>query len=129
MLHDHVMSRATASIAFEECESAVENSPCGGFTAETACADRRLSDRVPFPAELVLAWNHNLAVSMRYRIADAGNGGYRIHSSLPMLEGTTGVVVRLLPGRGGPPVGQPVMVAWCRENLDLGGYDLGLRLF
>lgn len=111
MLHDQMMARTGE-----------------GDLDATAIADRRSSDRVPFPAELVLAWNHNQGVPVRYRVLDAGDGGYRIRSSVPMLEGTTGMVVRLLPGRG-KQVGQPVMVAWSRADDDERGYEIGVRCF
>jgi hypothetical protein len=109
MLHDQVMSRS-------------------GKEPAAALAERRRSDRIPFPAEIVLEWNHNLGAAVRYQVLDAGDGGYRIHSSVPMLDGTTGMVIRLLPGRG-EPLGQPVMVAWCRTSETEGGYEIGVRCF
>ena len=117
MLHDRVMSKTNpAAGAWEDKQ------------ADSACAERRHSDRVPFPAELILAWNHDTRSPVRYRVIDAGDGGYRIQSSMPMLEGTTGMVVRLLPGRG-EPIGQPVMVAWSRPADEGAGFDIGLRFF
>lgn len=116
MLHDHVMSRAGKA---------------GDWSvdaADTATTDRRQSDRVPFPAEVILAWNHDSSFPVRYRVIDAGDGGYRIHSCMPLLEGTTGMVIRILPGRGAP-LGQPVMVAWCKPTEEEQGYEVGLRLF
>jgi len=92
------------------------------------CDDRRISDRVPFPAELLLVWNHSLQLPMRYQVMDAGDGGYRIATCLPLLEGTTGMVLRLLPSRG-KPLDQPVMVAWTRERTEGPGYETGLRTF
>lgn len=110
MLHDQVMSRFVQG------------------RDEIAVDDRRASDRVPFPSELILAWNNDPATPVRYRVIDAGDGGYRIQSSMPLLEGTTGMVVRLLPGRGAP-LGQPVMVAWSRPSEEMDGYEVGLRFF
>lgn len=108
MLHDRVMSKAAQRVA-------------------QSAAERRGSDRLPFPAEMVLVWNHDLGTPMRYRVLDAGDGGYRIHSTFNMLEGTTAMVLRLLPGRG-QQLDQPVMVAWSRATAD-GEYEIGLRCF
>lgn len=126
MLHDPVMSRAARANAAQQGSG--ELAECGPGHRTTGELERRASDRVPFPAELVLAWNHDLAHRMRYRIIDAGDGGYRIHSSLPILEGTTGMVLRMLPG-GKQPLDQPVMVVWCHAAEDADGFDVGLRLF
>jgi len=96
--------------------------------ANGTCIDRRESDRLPFPAEMVLVWNHDLSTPIRYRVVDAGDGGYRVQSAIPMLEGTTGMVLRLLPGRG-QPLDQPVMVAWSRRSPNRDVYEIGLRCF
>lgn len=112
MLHDVVMSKVAGLDA----------------PAVNGGVDRRDSDRLPFPAEMVLVWNHDLQTPMRYPVSDAGDGGYRIHTSLPVLEGTTGMVLRLLPGRG-RPLDQPVMVAWIKPTELCAGYDVGLRCF
>jgi hypothetical protein len=117
MLHDPVMSRAAGRF---DCSQELSHQP--------AEIDRRASDRVPFPAEMVLAWNHDFSHRMRFRIIDAGDGGYRIHSSLPVLEGTTGMVLRILPG-GVQPIDQSVMVVWCHACDDGEGFDVGLRVF
>lgn len=112
MLHDAVMSRFSS------------------LQPHGQSIDRRDSDRLPFPAEMVLVWNHDLSTPIRFRVIDAGDGGYRVHSAFPILEGTTGMVLRLLPGRG-QPLDQPVMVAWSRQAPDSNnnGYELGLRCF
>jgi hypothetical protein len=107
MLHDAVMSRTSAG---------------------RAGTDRRESDRLPFPAEMIVVWNHDLDTTLRYQVIDAGDGGYRIRTSLPMLEGTTGMVLRMLPGRG-RSLDQPVMVAWSRKADEAAGFDVGLRCF
>jgi len=112
MLHDAVMAKVAGS----------------ELPVDTACLDRRASDRLPFPAEMILVWTHDLRTPMRYQVSDAGDGGYRIHSSLPVLEGTTGIVLRLLPGRG-QSLDQPVMVAWIKATEECSGYDVGLRCF
>ena len=117
MLHDVVMSRSRRPAPGE--------APAAG--ASEACADRRRSDRVPFPAEIVLVWNHDFQTTMRYRVIDAGDSGYRIHSSLPLQDGMTGMVLRLLPGRG-ESMDQPVMVVWNGPAPDQ-GFVVGLRCF
>lgn len=105
MFHDGIMSTRTPS------------------TVET---DRRESDRVPFPGELVILWHHDLSTPIRYRIVDAGDGGYRLRTSVPVLEGTTGMALQLLPD--GEPLNQPVMVVWQRTLPD-GDQEIGLRRF
>jgi len=138
MIHDSIMHSTQQSRlprlkhAAEVSEkSEVPGSP--GTTglpssSTTACDDRRVSDRLPFPAEMLLVWNHSLQLPIRYRVIDAGDGGYRIASSLPLMEGTTGMVLRLLPSRG-KPMDQPVMVAWVRKSDEGDGYEVGLRCF
>src|SRR5688500_1868184 len=105
MIHDRVMSRVNA--------------------AAKSASNRRESDRLPFPAEMVLVWNHDLETIVRYHVIDAGDGGYRVRSSLPLLEGTTGMVLRLLPSRG-QQLDQPVMVAWSTQQSD-GSFEIGLK--
>ena len=123
MLHDAVMSRINGPRQPGSCNAAGEE-----ISAIEACLDRRESDRLPFPAEMVIVWNHDLGTSLRFRVLDAGDGGYRIRTSVPVLEGTTGMVLRMLPGRG-QPLDQPVMVAWIRPSDDAAGFDVGLRCF
>ena len=86
---------------------------------------------------MVLIWNHDASLTHRYHVIDAGDGGYRILTSLPLQEGTTGMVLRLLPGNSRDDcLAQPVMVAWCRprDGFETGaegesGYEAGLRVF
>jgi hypothetical protein len=136
MLHDAVMSRVRRPGAPRQRNAAeggeidgAEALLPGAFesTGET-CLDRRQSDRIPFPAEMVMVWNHDFDTPMRYRVIDAGDGGYRIHSSLPLQEGMTGMVLRLLPSRG-QALDQPVMVAWSRATEEKHGFEVGLRCF
>jgi len=129
MFHDTVMSRAMTHGLKHTGGGEAQGTAAHADDLGLDCAERRGSDRVPFPAEMILIWNHDAALRHRHRIIDAGDGGYRIATSLPLLEGTTGMVVRLLPcGTTQKP--QPVMVAWCRkagEGRD--GYEAGLRVF
>lgn len=76
------------------------------------------------PAEVTVVWHHDLARTMRYRLIDASDHGFRLHSATPMLSGTTGTVLRLLPE--GTPVDAAVNVVWCRPD-PRGGFYLGLH--
>lgn len=107
MLHDGVMSRAKRNGA--------------------AVDDRRAGDRVPYPAELVLVWMHDLGTPVRCRVVDAGDGGFRIRTKLPLIHGTTGMAMRLLPE--GHPIDRPVMVVWVGPSDDAGEHEVGLRYF
>lgn len=89
--------------------------------------DQRDRPRVPYPAELVIAWHCNMPSTTRYAVVDVGDGGFRIRSALPLIKGMTGTAVTLLPE--GHEIGQPVMVVWCRENSNQDGYEVGLRRF
>ncbi|MCI0631191.1 MAG: hypothetical protein L0Y44_11125 [Phycisphaerales bacterium] len=126
MLHDAVMSRIGGSRKPGFRNPGRSQDVSAGQSA--ACLERRESDRLPFPAEIILVWNYDLYTPMRYTVIDAGDGGYRIHSSLPVLEGTTGMVLRLLPSFG-QSLDQPVMVVWSRASQQSGGFDIGLRCF
>ena len=124
MLHDTIMSRAMTR---------GRQTP-GPDQAVGGCDDRRAADRVPFPGEMILLWHHDPALRHRHRVLDAGDGGYRIATSLPLLEGTTGMVLRLLPSDSASDKPQPVMVAWCCKMAGAaedggGGYEVGLRVF
>ena len=90
----------------------------------TMSTERRATPRAACPAEVVLFWLHDPHTLLRLRLTNVSDGGYRLHASLPVIAGTTGVVLRLLPD--GREIDQPVLVAWTRENPD-GGYDIGLR--
>ena len=85
--------------------------------------ERRKGRRVPFPAEVTLTWHHDMRSTLRYRLVEAGDGGFRIRSCTPILEGMTGTVLRLLPE--GYALDEPVMAVWCRSVA--GGFEVGLR--
>lgn len=87
--------------------------------------ERRISTRVEYRAELIMQWHHDPHTKVRYRVIDFSEGGFRLHSSLPMLEGMTGVVLRLLPECR--TLSKPVMVAWSRPPEAGPGFELGLR--
>ncbi|MHC5002748.1 MAG: PilZ domain-containing protein [Planctomycetota bacterium] len=96
-----------------------------GVLESVGTSDRRRGDRLPLPAEITLFWHHDPDCTMRYRVLDASDGGFRLRSTTPMLEGMTGTVLRLLPE--GTPVDRSVCIAWCRPDEPQGGYQVGLR--
>jgi hypothetical protein len=134
MLHDGIMSRSLRPPGARQGDSRAD---------DPSLLERRDSDRVPFPAELVLVWNHDLHTPMRYRVIDAGDGGYRIRTSTPLIEGMTGMVIRMLPSQKGVRLDQPVMVVWTHPVRQApgrdskgdsgrdssGDYEAGLRCF
>lgn len=76
--------------------------------------DRRYADRIPFPCDIVLQWHHDFATPVRYRVIDVSDGGMRIASNLPLVEGMTGMAMRILPE--GRAIDRSVMVAWCKSG-------------
>ncbi len=103
MLHDAVFSRADAS------------------------AEPRRHPRVPLPAELVLVWHHDLQTPIRYRVIDASDGGVRIRTTVPVVEGMTGTALKLLPQNR--VINRPVMVVWVASSPDSPEHEAGLRYF
>lgn len=87
--------------------------------------ERRHSPRVAFPAELVVRWHHEQELSIRYEVIDSSEGGFRIRSSMPMLEGMTGIALKLLPE--GTPVNRTVMIVWIGPSTASGGSEFGLN--
>lgn len=87
--------------------------------------ERRAFQRVPFPAELVVTWFHDMKTPIRYRVIDAGEGGFRIRTTLPLIQGMTGVALKLLPE--GRTIERTVSVAWVRLVNGLES-DAGLKL-
>ena len=86
--------------------------------------DRRSSSRRTTREEIIITWWHAPGMPIRYRLIDRGDGGARIHASVPVPVYTSGSVERILPG--GEVIDQPVRVAWISESED--GWDIGLRL-
>jgi hypothetical protein len=89
-----------------------------------AAGERRGADRAACSGELVLSWSHDRDNTLRYQLIDVGDGGLRIQSGTPILTGTIGLALRLLPE--GEKLNQTVMVVWVRQ-LEDGQYDIGLR--
>lgn len=112
-------------MAFQSEDDAMLYDPA--FSSPTLATCRRSGDRLPYPAELILIWNHDPATRIRYRVLDAGDGGCRIHTSLPLIEGMTGMALKLLPE--GNAINRPIMVVWNGRSQDDDGHEAGLRFF
>ena len=84
--------------------------------------DRRDSERVDLDAELVVRWFDDPR-PVRFAVRERSDGGYRSRASIPMLPGTMGTALRMLPV--GEHLEHAVMVAWSRE-VD-GCWEIGLR--
>lgn len=93
-------------------------------TAFHQSEERRISPRIEYRAELIMQWHHDPYAKVRYRVIDFSDGGFRLHSSLPLQEGMTGIVLRLLPEF--QILSQPVMVAWSRPAEAGMGFEVGL---
>jgi PilZ domain len=74
--------------------------------------ERRREVRLPFPAELLVAWFNDMRTQVRYRVIDASERGFRLRTSIPLLEGMTGVALKMLPE--GQQIDKTVSVAWIR---------------
>ena len=102
------------------------------ITARAAAArrrersDRRDADRTRCPGEVVLRWLHDQSTTMRYELVDVSDGGYRVHTTLPVIPGTVAVLLRLLPK--GEVLDQSAIVAWSNPSPDRDGYEIGLRV-
>lgn len=94
-------------------------------SGQQVSAERRHSQRVAFPAELVVRWHHEQELSIRYEVIDSSEGGFRIRSSMPMLEGMTGIALKLLPE--GTPVNRTVMIVWIGPSTSDGSSEFGLN--
>ena len=94
-------------------------------SGQPTSAERRQSERVAFPAELVVKWHHELETPIRYEVIDSSEGGFRIRSSMPMLEGMTGFALKLLPE--GTPVNRTVMIVWTGPSASGEGSEFGLN--
>lgn len=95
------------------------------LAAPSPTADRRATERAPYRGELVVIWHHHPSSSARYRVVDWSNGGFRISCAMPMIDGMTGLAMRLLPE--GKRIEKPVMVAWSKPDEAAEGYQVGLR--
>lgn len=88
--------------------------------------DRRRSARATSPArEIVLAWDHNLAQRLRFRLIDLSDAGARIASALPIVKDLSGIAIGELTGA--TAVNRPFVVAWSSGTPVDGEYHAGLR--
>ena len=76
-------------------------------------------------AELVVRWHHDMLTAIRYRVLDISEGGARIVTSAPLIEGMTGTAVTLLPK--GTPINRLCSVCWSRPPALSGAFEVGLR--
>ena len=106
MIHDTVLSDATDPINHDE---------------------RRQSARTPSQCELLVLWHHDPSTTVRYAVVDLSEGGVRIRTSTPPVQGMTGIAVRMLPE--GTQLNRPVMVAWAGPASNEGSFDAGLRFY
>jgi hypothetical protein len=89
--------------------------------------DRRDAQRALLPLEVTLLWHHDPGQVLRFHAVDVSDGGLRVRSSLPLVEGMTGMVLNLLPR--GEPVNRSVLVVWARPSRSGQGHEAGLRFF
>ncbi len=95
------------------------------LSATAKDAGRRQSARAACPGEVVMCWLHDPDTPLRLRLIDVSNGGYRLSSTLPVLPGTIGIILRLLPE--GTTLDDSVMVVWSHRVDDGPMYEIGLR--
>jgi hypothetical protein len=98
-----------------------------GERSASIASERRESYRANCTVEVTIAWQDHPSVPCRYAAGDLSDGGLRIRSALPMLEGTVGRALRMLPT--GREIDRPVMVIWSQRDDETGRYDIGLRYF
>lgn len=94
-------------------------------SGQSMLTERRRSQREVFPAELVVKWHHEQEILIRYEVIDSSEGGFRIRSSMPMLEGMTGIALKLLPE--GTRVNRTVMIVWTGLSTSGGSSEFGLN--
>jgi hypothetical protein len=87
-------------------------------------SERRALERSSAGGEVLLAWNHDLSARVRLGVIDLTEDGMRVRASLPILDGMTGIVIRLLPS--GADLHRVFRVKWVREH-EQGGFEAGLR--
>ncbi len=100
-----------------------------GEAARASSAERRGGDRNEFPAEVVVLWHHQPWTTIRYQLVDMSDGGLRLRSNLPFVEGSSATFVRLLPE--GTRLGRSGMVVWSR-HMPLDGrpaFEAGFQFF
>jgi len=73
-------------------------------------AERRRSERTPFPARVVVAWRDGAGACETHAVLDMGLGGFRLHSDHEVPIGRIGRAVQILPNR--TAVDLDVLVVW-----------------
>jgi hypothetical protein len=86
--------------------------------------ERRMSARSPCPAELTVLWHHDPSTIVRYRLVNVSDGGLRIMSSAPLIDGMTGMALAVLPE--GDHLDRPIMVRWQHPSENGRGWEIGL---
>ncbi len=88
--------------------------------------ERRALERQPAsPSEVVMLWHHDMETAIRYPLIDLNDGGVRILTATPLVEGMTGTAVNLLPT--GKRINRPCTVRWARRRKEGRAYEAGLR--
>ncbi len=74
-----------------------------------------------------MLWHFDPTEVLRFSAVDVSDGGMKLRTSTPLVEGMTGMVLNLLPK--GEPVNRAAMVVWVRPVANDNGYEAGLRFF
>jgi hypothetical protein len=91
-------------------------------------AERRRSERAPFPARVVVAWRDGAGACETHAVLDMSLGGFRLHSDHEVPVGRVGRAVQILPDR--TAVDLDVLVVWSvRKPADgsHGSCEFGVR--
>ncbi|MCE2885264.1 MAG: PilZ domain-containing protein [Planctomycetaceae bacterium] len=91
-------------------------------------AERRRSERAPFPARVVVAWRDGAGACETHAVLDMSLGGFRLHSDHEVPVGRVGRAVQILPDR--TAVDLDVLVVWSvRKPADAshGSCEFGVR--
>jgi hypothetical protein len=98
------------------------------LSQRTLSADeRRRAPRAALPLEITLLWHYDPGQVLRFTALDVSDGGMRLRTSMPLVEGMTGMVLNLLPK--GEPLNKAAIVVWVRPAREGSGYEAGLRFF
>jgi len=110
-------------------DGAVGSAPGGRAVAKGPNgAERRRSERAPFPARVVVAWRDGAGACETHAVLDMSLGGFRLHSDHEVPVGRVGRAVQILPDR--TAVDLDVLVVWSvRKPADgsHGSCEFGVR--
>lgn len=91
--------------------------------------DRRDGGRQEFLGKVHLIWHHEPGRACTFEVIDVSSTGARLRVGVSLLEGMTGVVVTLDPGK--VEVNRTFMVVWSRSIRDAEGHithhEAGIR--